>query len=323
MLSRLSQMFPLCEFTSRLASRVSIKPMKVCSGFLYVAFLKLCEENHLLRLTPVRLSVGSATYKSAGLDNSELYAGISIVHTPNPHVTHHLTSTFVANDVIAASLLTACQFVKPEWLNEVIRLGNLPLQDESTIGTSLEQVFALPPTTKFRPSFSPSLPPPLKVFKAWEPNEERLNMFKGFRFLCVVEKGREINSDRRGVISRGGGSMERFDGGGGRAKWHKALSSASAKDGVKKLVVVADEGNMKTAVGKDTWQDLNDEAEKSFSSFVAPRTKPFVRFGLRFISPGNITKAVMNVDTSFIDSSTMMNVDVDDGSSRFSVVDIA
>ena len=94
-------------------------------------------------------------------------------------------------------------------------------------------------------------------------------MFKGSRFLCVREKGREMDGDLRELISRGGGSIERFDVGGGRAKWHKALSSARAKEGVKNLVVVADEQAMKAAVGRDAWNDLNEEVKMSVFFFLA------------------------------------------------------
>jgi hypothetical protein len=163
----------------------------------------------------------------------------------------------MANASVAASLLTACQLVKPEWINEVIRLGSLP--DDSSSGTSLEHTFSLPPTSKFRPTFSASLPPAQKVFKVWEPNEERLNMLAGYRFLCVGEKGRELESDFRDIIERGGASFEAFDVMAGKTKFHRALTRGQAKEGKKQLVIAKEQG-VQAAIGKDGWRELLGEA---------------------------------------------------------------
>lgn len=179
--------------------------------------------------------------------------GISLVHAPNAQVTHHLTSTYTATPLLAASLLSACHFVKPEWLQELIKDANLP-NDTSN------QSFALPAVHKYRPAFSPSLSPIHKVFKVWEPNEERLNLLANIRFVCVGEKGREIESDLREVINRGSGSIETFEVHGGKAKWHKALTRGQAKGG-KKLVLVGDEKAIKAAVGQNGWTDLAAEAK--------------------------------------------------------------
>ncbi|TFK35843.1 hypothetical protein BDQ12DRAFT_655171 [Crucibulum laeve] len=198
--------------------------------------------------------------------------GINVVQVPNTQVTHHLTGSYIANPSIIASLVSACQFVKPEWLHEVMRLGN----------TALEDLFALPPISKYRPSFSPSLSPTLKDFKIWEPNEERIKMFAQFRFICVGEKPRELDSDLRAVISRAGGTVETFGVHGGVAKFHQVLTRGQAKEG-KKLVVIGDLKAIKAAVSQDGLNDLNAEA----------RT-----FGLHFISSDVIIQAVLDVDTA-------------------------
>jgi hypothetical protein len=186
--------------------------------------------------------------------------GIHLVQTPNSHVTHHLTLNYIANALTATSLLSASQFVKPEWLYEVVRLGNLPKNSDPSSGTSLEDIFLLPQISKFRPNFSPSLPPSQKIFKVWEPNEERVNMFQSYRFICIGEKAREIESGMRELIHRGGGSLETFDVQSGVAKLHKALTRSQAKEG-KKTVVVGDDDAMSTAVGKLAWKDLVVEAK--------------------------------------------------------------
>jgi len=191
--------------------------------------------------------------------------GVNVVPFPNPHVTHHLLSTYTANAAVAASLLSACQLVKPEWLNEIIRLGNLPT--DTSDGISLEHTFSLPPISKFRPSFSASLPPAQKVFKAWEPNEERLNMFTRYRFLCVGEKGRELESDLRDVIERGGGSFEAFDVKAGKTKFHRALTRGQAKEDKKQFVIAKEKGVL-AAIGKDGWMELVGEARRCVCRFL-------------------------------------------------------
>ena len=84
-------------------------------------------------------------------------------------------------------------------------------------------------------------------------------MFQGYRFICIGEKAREIESDLRELIHRGGGSLETFDVHSGVAKFHKALTRSQAKEG-KKTVVVGDDDVMSTAVGKPAWKALVVEA---------------------------------------------------------------
>lgn len=191
---------------------------------------------------------------------SQIITGVAIVHVPNQHVTHHLLSSYTANPIVAASLLSACQFVKPEWLVEVIRLGSLEKSSDPSNGVSLEQLFVLPPITKYRPSYSASLSLSQKEFRVWEPNEERLSMFTGYRFLCVDEKARELDGDFKEVIERGGGSYETFDTTAGKAKFHKALARGQAKEG-KKLIVVGKQKSIQATIGKDGWKDLVVEAK--------------------------------------------------------------
>lgn len=190
-----------------------------------------------------------------------------MVYTSHPDVTHHLIPQFVSNPIVATSLISAAQFVKPEWLTEVIRLGNLPANDDPANGSSLEQNFSLPLETKYRPSFSTTLPPPLKVFKVWEPNEERINMLFGYRFLFVGEKGREVDSAVIELVKRGGGEYEVFDASKGRKKWHQAMAKGKARqsqlaDRQKGLVIVADTKAMEAAIGKEGWEEFTTEAQR-------------------------------------------------------------
>ena len=195
------------------------------------------------------------------------FEGISLVYTPHSSVTHHLVSQFLVNPSIATSLLSAAQFVKLEWLIELIRLGNLPINDDPSNGSSLEQVFSLPAETKYRPTFGAALPTPLKVFKVWEPNEGRINMFRGYRFLFVGEKGREAEGAMTELVIRGGGNWVGFNVASGRKEWHHVLAKEKAKlvkisEGQKGVVIVADAKAMAVAVGSQQWGELVDEAKK-------------------------------------------------------------
>ncbi|THH18656.1 hypothetical protein EW146_g2373 [Bondarzewia mesenterica] len=213
--------------------------------------------------------------------------GINVVRSLHPAITHHLAPTFTLSPLLSTSLLTASQFVKPQWLEEILRLGLLPPNDPK----SLEWTFALPPESKHRPGFSASLHPDLKKFKTWEPNEERLNMFRGCRFVFVGEKGREVSSEYRTLVERGQGECELFTVDAGLVKWKRTLDKAKAWAKEKKGMVslVADDKAMETAVGRDGWRELVDGAKEVHSA------------GLRFILPENILQAVAHVDKYYID----------------------
>ncbi|KAG6828871.1 hypothetical protein H0H92_006480 [Tricholoma furcatifolium] len=215
--------------------------------------------------------------------------GLHVVHIPNPHVTHHITTNYTAQPVIASSLLSASQFVKIEWLNEVIRLGILP----NTSQESLERNFELPPLSKYRPAYSPSLPTSQKEFRVWEPNEERLMMFSSYRFLWVDEKSRL--GDYKEVIERGGGSFETFDSAAGKSKFHRALTRGQAKEG-KTQVVVGKAKSLTAAIGKEAWRELVDEAKS---------------FGLHIVEPDLLVQVVIEVDTSLFHTPPSPDMDND------------
>ncbi|KAF8882254.1 hypothetical protein BD779DRAFT_1543640 [Infundibulicybe gibba] len=208
--------------------------------------------------------------------------GINVIYKSNAQTTHHLTQTFAATPAAAASLISACHFAKPEWLLEVIRLGNLPPTD----ATSLQNTFNLPGTSKFRPTFSPSLLPPQKIFNVWEPNEERLNFFKNCRFICIGEPGKELDSDLRDAITRGAGAIETFDVHRGKTKLHKVLTRGRAKQGAK-LIIICDSKSMEASIGHVQWLELAAE---------------IASFDLGATPPANIIQAVLTVDIHILDS---------------------
>ncbi|KAG6917214.1 hypothetical protein DXG01_003419 [Tephrocybe rancida] len=196
---------------------------------------------------------------------------------------------YTAQPIIAASLLSAAQFAKLEWLTEVLRLGSLPKGSKEV---SLEDTFELPPLSKYRPAYSPALPTSQKEYRVWEPNEERLGFFSSYRFLYVDEKNRI--GDYKEVIERGGGSFEIFEAATGKSKFHRALTRGQAKEG-KTQIVVGKSKSIIAAIGKERWKELVEEAKS---------------FGLHIVDPEIIVQVVINLDTSLF--STPPPPDVDD-----------
>lgn len=185
-----------------------------------------------------------------------LHLGIHFTLLPHSDVTHHLTPSYAATASLATSLVLNRELVKPEWLTEVIRLAK-----------DTEISYVPPQPSKFRPGFAPSLPKNQRDPRIWDANEERLAMFKNYRFICVTDNSREIDRDLRSLLDESKAEVDTFNARDGKAKWRKALSRASAKQG-KKLIAVADTVTMSIAVGKHEWKELTDELNLCVSSFV-------------------------------------------------------
>ncbi|EMD35805.1 hypothetical protein CERSUDRAFT_96030 [Gelatoporia subvermispora B] len=207
--------------------------------------------------------------------------GISLVGDPQPEVTHHLTPTFTLTPALATALLSLAHIVKPDWLAEVLRLGTP--ESDSDKPSSLEEHFVLPPLTKFRPAFSPSLPPALKTFAAWEPDEARASLFNAYRFIFLGERGREVQSALRELVRRGGAEYECFGANSGRRALHQVLAKRQGKE--RTLVLVAEERSVVAAVGEDEWKELVEEAGS---------------FDLGFISSEKILESVVYADVSHL-----------------------
>ncbi|TFK68894.1 hypothetical protein BDN72DRAFT_643854 [Pluteus cervinus] len=205
--------------------------------------------------------------------------GIHLVSQPDQSVTHHLTPSLSSNPLIITSLASACTFVKPEWLQELLRLGT-----SDTGPSELEATFTLPFTNKFKPTFSPALASKYKTFKIWDPNEERLNMLHEFKFIILREKSNLAEADVKELIVRAGGSVDFFDVHDGRAKWHRALTRGRAKEG-KMLVVLADQASIQAAIDSNSYKDFYAEAES---------------FGCAIQSFASLIESILDVDTSVL-----------------------
>ncbi|KAI9439367.1 hypothetical protein H4582DRAFT_134338 [Lactarius indigo] len=212
--------------------------------------------------------------------------GVHVVRTLHPDITHHLVPSHALSPAHMTSLLSAAQLVKPEWLSELLDLSIL---DPRETPRSLEHTFVLPSESRFRPGFAADLPTALKTLRAWEPNETRLNMLKGYRFVFAGDKGFEVPAGYREVVKRGGAEYEAFAVSAGVVRWRKALVRAKtlAEEKNAKVVVVADGGAMELAVGADEWDEMVSVAKS---------------LELEFILPENILQAIAYVDTFYVDS---------------------
>ncbi|KAI0739561.1 hypothetical protein C8Q80DRAFT_188092 [Daedaleopsis nitida] len=237
-------------------------------------FVRLRWEKMCCYHSPAKGSPHSSVKECASL-------GIHFVPTLHPDVTHHLTSNYVLSPAIATSVISLATLVKPEWLNAVLSAGRAETGELS----SLEENYVLPPTSKYRPTFSPSLPSRLKKFNAWEPNEERVAMFKNHRFIFVGEKGAEAQNALKELVRRGEGDYECFAVEGGTDGLRRVLSKGRARGAT--LVLVAAQAGVIAAIGKQGWADFVEEAKK---------------FELKFLPPEKLSEAVMCADISYIDS---------------------
>ncbi|KAH9848237.1 hypothetical protein C2E23DRAFT_889273 [Lenzites betulinus] len=207
--------------------------------------------------------------------------GIHAVLTPHAEITHHLTPTYSLNPAIATSLISLANFVKPEWLTAVLDAGKA---EEGEL-SALEETFVLPPTAKYRPTFSPTLPSRLKKFDIWQPNEERVGMFRDHRFIFAGEKGAEAPSTLKELVRRGEGEYECFAVESGPERFRRVLAKGKARDPT--LVLVADRHAVAPAIGDEAWESLVDEAKS---------------FGLKFLDPEKIVEAAVYADISYVDS---------------------
>lgn len=179
--------------------------------------------------------------------------GICVRPTPHPNITHHLVPTLTLTPDLALSLITLATPVTPAFLSDLLKAG-------TGQPSALERAFLLPSADKYRPPFSQTLPPALKEFAKWAPNEARTALFNGFRFVFVGERGREAQEAVRELVRRAQGEYECVACEGGRVALRKVLAKGRAKGRI--LVLVGEEEALVPAVGKDGWEELVDEAKR-------------------------------------------------------------
>lgn len=218
--------------------------------------------------------------------------GISTFASVHELLTHHIAPKYELTTPVMTSLLCAAQLVKPEWLQELVRLGSTLAEDDSFGLTALEKSFVSPTESKYRPAFGPALPPALKSFKHWEPNEERLNLLRGFRFVLPAEDG-AVDAELRDLVVRGGAEYEGFSLNAGLAKWRQVIAKGKRKveelrGAGKRLVVLAKDSVIQRAVEDEKWREMVADAA-SLSVYV--------------VQLETVLEAVIHVDASRIASS--------------------
>jgi hypothetical protein len=123
-------------------------------------------------------------------------------------------------------------------------------------------------------------------------------MFRGRRFLFIVDAG-QIDPDLRRVIEKGKGAYATFMAGSGRAALAKQLGKmlSQAESDVTRIVVVADVGAVKTAVGASEWNELETEVTgyKLFSIAVYG-SNPNIRLGIQVKKEEDIIHSVLRAD---------------------------
>ncbi|KAF9221049.1 hypothetical protein BS17DRAFT_785815 [Gyrodon lividus] len=218
--------------------------------------------------------------------------GISLLTSSSSLATHHLTPKYELTVPLTTSLLSAAQLVKVEWLQELIRLGSTPDDTDPFKLTPLERVFNPSLESKYRPVFAPALPPSLKSFKFWEPNEERLHLLRGYRFVLLGDSEGEVDCETRELIIRGDGEYECFPMKSGQAKWRQMLAKAQRKveEAGLKVVIVTRERVIQVTVGSDKWQEMVADAQS---------------MSLPIINVDTILNAVINTDASLIRHSSI------------------
>lgn len=247
------------------------------------------------------------------LSDAVPHVGIKLSATQTAEVTHHLTPMLSISPSILSSLLRTTHIVHPDWLTEYLRLGDSEKLDhgasEEGSLTTLEFEFLPPSESKHRPTFASNLPPSLQSFKAWDRNEERYGMFKGWRVLFVGEKGREADQDLLQMLDAGGADYEVFDVSSGEKKWRQVLAKNQRKAS-KGLSVVADEETMLVAAEVD-WKVINDVLKEYvlFHNYCLYSPLTTDRSNLRVVKRSKLLEAVLYLDTSRLDSSLAVNTE--------------
>ena len=240
-----------------------------CNGKGYVASKRPAKSELQFLSTAAHLSVRhEITLLQVHGRLSPVHTGVHVVRTLHPDITHHLVPSHAVTPAHMTSLLSAAHLVKPEWLSELLDLSILDAHESPR---ALEHTFVLPPEGRFRPGFAAALPSALKTLRSWEPNEARLNMLKGYRFVFAGEKGLEVPAGYREVVKRGGAEYEAFSLNAGVVRWRKALmrAKALAEEKNAKVVLVADGGAMELAIGADEWDEIAAVAKR-----YVPLTEP-------------------------------------------------
>lgn len=233
--------------------------------------------------------------------------GLKVVSSLHPEVTHHLTPTLSATAPLAISLLSQAHFVQPDWLTELLHLGETASSPEGP--SALEQDFRLPSEADYRPPYNQELPPFMKSYLRWEPSKKRASMMKGWRFLFIGEKNRELDSETRTIVERGDGQYETFDAASGAIRWKQCLTrnQRKADDGNSMHLCIIGDKQTLNAISPNSWAELEGVLEAWVLSLVFKVTHyqtplPY-RHKLQLFSRTEFLEAIFATELDRINSS--------------------
>jgi len=184
--------------------------------------------------------------------------GIKLSARPIEQATHYLTDRITLSPLLFAGLLTAVHIVTEGWLNEHLRLAQLPtgLPDGNTDGVNLEQTYVPIPEDRYHPGFGDSLPLDMHSALQWKPQVTRMKLFAKLRFVILTETTRPAG-DLVDVITVGGGAYEGFKVQQGSEAFEALLAKLNAKGkSTVGVVPVADVEGMEAAMGSAGWKDF-------------------------------------------------------------------
>jgi hypothetical protein len=241
------------QYVSFVPSRTYVVLIKTQSN---VGTYRLCYNIEPAR-APVR---GTRWGRFATLDLVRHYipshTGIKLSARPIEQATHYLTDRITLSPPLFAGLLTPAHVVTEGWLNEHLRLAQLPtgLPDGNSDGVNPEQTYVPIPEDRYYPGFDDSLPLDMRSALQWNPQATHTKLFAKLRFVILTETARPAG-DLVDLITIGGGTYEGFKVQQGSEAFEALLSKLNAKGkSTVDVVPVADAEGMEAALGSTGWK---------------------------------------------------------------------
>ena len=186
------------------------------------------------------------------------HTGIKLSARPIEQATHYLTDRITLSPPLFAGLLTPSHIVTEGWLNEHLRLAQLPigLPDGNPDGLNPEQTYVPIPEDHYHPGFDDSLPLDMHSSFQWSPQATRAKLFSKLRFVILTETIRPA-VDLVDLITVGGGAYEGFKVQQGSEAFEALLAKLNAKGkSTVGIVPLADTEGMVAALGSTGWKDF-------------------------------------------------------------------
>lgn len=186
-------------------------------------------------------------------------SGIKLISKPMSGATHHIIDAIQLNPAVVSSLILGASFVTSRWLQEYLRLSQLPLKLPSNNpgGVNPEDTFIKVSENSYQSALPGGLDAPLISSDLWRPKAERKDMFDGLLFMFVSERA-ALSQDLADMVKIGGGKSEGFIAEKGHDEFEAAIMKHQQKRAraSSKLVLVADAESLTAALGAAGWQQF-------------------------------------------------------------------